>query len=121
MKILLDMNISPMWKEPLNSAGFETVHWSDIGPPNAPDAALLKWAREHGYVVFTHDLDFGSILAATGADAPGVFQLRDQDVSPRTAASFVNENLTRFREHLEAGALVTVDRTRSRARVLPLD
>jgi predicted nuclease of predicted toxin-antitoxin system len=121
MKILLDMNISPKWIEPLNAAGFDTIHWSLVGPYDAPDSVLLEWAKQHAYVVFTHDLDFGAILAATGADAPSVVQLRDQDLDPRAAETFVKESLARFRKQLEAGALITLDRRRSRARVLPLD
>jgi predicted nuclease of predicted toxin-antitoxin system len=121
MKLLLDMNISPRWIEPLNNAGFDAVHWSVVGPPDAADTVLLEWARQHDYVVFTHDLDFGAILAATGANAPSVIQLRDQDLDPRRAASFVVESLVRFRQQLEAGALISIDRSKSRARVLPLD
>ncbi len=75
MRLLLDVNISPDWVEPLTAAGFEAVHWSTVGPQNAPDAELLEWAKVRGFVVFTHDLDFGAILAATGADAPSVIQL----------------------------------------------
>jgi len=32
--------------------------------------------------VFTHDLDFGDILAATGAEAPSVIQVRTEDTTP---------------------------------------
>lgn len=37
MKILLDMNLSPAWVEFLEGEGFEAVHWSLVGEPNAPD------------------------------------------------------------------------------------
>jgi predicted nuclease of predicted toxin-antitoxin system len=29
----------------------------------------MNWALTNGYIVFTHDLDFGAILAATQANA----------------------------------------------------
>jgi len=64
----------------------------------------MNWARSNGYVVFTHDLDFGSVLAATQAQAPSVIQVRTQDVLPAHLGSVV----------------VTVDESRSRVRVLPL-
>ena len=31
MKILIDMNLSPMWVQFLVSHGIEAVHWSTIG------------------------------------------------------------------------------------------
>jgi predicted nuclease of predicted toxin-antitoxin system len=32
----------------------------------------MAYARTNGYVVITHDLDFSSILAATGGEKPSV-------------------------------------------------
>ena len=32
MKLLLDMNLSPRWVGVLPAAGFEAIHWSDVGP-----------------------------------------------------------------------------------------
>ncbi len=50
----------------LATKGIEAVHWTAVGDPRAPDDELLRYAREYGYVVFTHDLDFGA-----GADDDG--------------------------------------------------
>ena len=67
MKILLDMNLSPEWVPFLTSAGFDAVHWSTVGDRRATDTELMTWARENGCPVFTHDMDFGALLAATRA------------------------------------------------------
>jgi hypothetical protein len=48
----------------------------------APDDIIVSWARENGYIVFTHDLDFGVLLAWTRAESPSVIQVRTQDVFP---------------------------------------
>jgi hypothetical protein len=64
VKILIDMNLSPAWAETLKSAGFEADHWSTLGDIRAADSTILSWARSNGYVLLTHDLDFGAILAA---------------------------------------------------------
>jgi predicted nuclease of predicted toxin-antitoxin system len=37
MKILIDMNLSPLWVDALTEAGIESVHWSTIGDPAAID------------------------------------------------------------------------------------
>jgi len=120
MRLLLDMNISPGWVAVLTAEGYEAVHWSSIGRADAPDQELFNWAKQNGYVVFTHDLDFGAILAATNAEGPSVFQVRSQDMPPKTAAELVIDTLKRFSNQLQQGALVSVDRDRTRARVLPL-
>ena len=65
MKVLVDMNLSPGWASFLADVGFEAVHWSMVGPGNAPDSVLMQWAAERDYVVLTADLDFGAILADT--------------------------------------------------------
>ncbi len=76
MKLLIDMNLSPEWVDELESHGWHAVHWSTVGVPAATDRMIMDWAREHGYVVFTHDLDFGAVLAATRAIGPSVIQVR---------------------------------------------
>jgi predicted nuclease of predicted toxin-antitoxin system len=45
MKLLIDMNLSPQWALVLEEAGWEAVHWSRIGRPNAPDHEVLAYAR----------------------------------------------------------------------------
>lgn len=65
MKVLVDVNLSPGWTDVLAAHGIEAVHWTSVGAPRASDAELMGYARDHGYVVFTHDLDFGTLLALT--------------------------------------------------------
>ena len=120
MKILVDMNLSPSWVDKLNGGGFEATHWSRTGNPRAPDRDVLGWARSHGYVVFTHDPDFGAILAATGAAGPSVVQVRAQNVTPAHLAPIVLIALRQYRAQLEEGALMTIDEARNRVRILPV-
>jgi predicted nuclease of predicted toxin-antitoxin system len=82
MKILIDMNLSPDWVGVLTREGWQTLHWSKVGDPRARDSVIMKWARDNGYVVFTHDLDLGALLAATRAIGPSVIQVRAQDIMP---------------------------------------
>jgi predicted nuclease of predicted toxin-antitoxin system len=76
MKLLLDMNLSPLWLATLNNAGFEVVHWSRVGVANAPDQEIMLFAQQHGYTICTQDLDFGLMLAASGNGKPSVVQIR---------------------------------------------
>jgi predicted nuclease of predicted toxin-antitoxin system len=42
----------------------------------------MQWARNNDYLVFTHDLDFGILLAHSRDSGPSVIQVRTQDVTP---------------------------------------
>jgi len=120
MKIVIDMNLSPQWVSVLETAGHEAIHWSQIGAANAPDREIMNWARTNNYVVFTHDLDFGAILAATDANSPSVFQVRTQDISPKKLAVIVLSSLKQFEDILIEGALITINEKQARAHLLPL-
>ena len=120
MKLLIDMNLSPRWVTVLENAGIEAMHWSVLGAATAPDVELMSFAKLHGYVVLTHDLDFGAILAATHGEKPSVVQIRAEDVSPEAIASSVVDALRQMVNELDAGALLTVDPRQTRLRLLPL-
>ena len=120
MKILIDMNLSPNWVAVFAKYNIEALHWSNVGDPRERDTVIMEWARTNGYIVFTHDLDFGSLLAATGADAPSVIQIRTQDILPSSIENLAIAALRQFESELESGALVTVDPAQSRVRILPI-
>lgn len=74
----------------------------------------MEWARNNGYIVFTNDLDFGSLLAFTGVKAPSVIQVRTQDVLPTSIENLVISAMRQFEAELELGALVTIDQAQMR-------
>jgi predicted nuclease of predicted toxin-antitoxin system len=70
LKLLIDMNLSPEWVTVLERHGWPAIHWSSVGDPRATDREIMDWARANQYIVFTHDLDFGMLLAITGVEGP---------------------------------------------------
>lgn len=120
LRILVDMNLSPEWLAALNQQGWAAVHWSAIGDPKAEDHAILAWARNNGHIVFTNDLDFGTLLALTHANGPSVVQARTQDLLPDRLGPSLFAALRQFESELLAGALLVIDETRNRVRILPL-
>ena len=120
VKILLDMNISPRWVDFLNTSGVEAIHWLDCGAPDAADCETMAYAREHNYIVFTHDLDFSTILATSKDSQPSVIQLRANDISPEAAGNSILAAIRQMQTQLEAGALLTIDPKRARIWLLPL-
>jgi len=120
MNLVVDMNLSPDWVPLLVQAGHVAIHWSSVGSPRAKDREIMSWARQRQYVVFTHDLDFGIILAATDADSPSVIQIRTQDVTPSDCGPVILDILKRHADALASGTLISVDENRARVRLLPL-
>jgi predicted nuclease of predicted toxin-antitoxin system len=121
MKRLIDMNLSPDWVDELQFYGWYAVHWSSaVGAPAATDRTIMDWAREHDYMVFTRDLDFGAVLAVTRALGPSVIQVRTQDVMPKHLDPLLASMLRQHQPVLEKGALIIVDEAKSRVRLLPL-
>lgn len=120
MKILIDMNLSPDWVAAFASQGIESVHWSAVGDPRAEDTEIMAFARMGGYIVFTHDLDFGTMLALTQAESPSIVQIRSEDIFPEHLAETLLPLLRTHEATLQQGALIIADRARSRIRLLPL-
>lgn len=119
MKLLVDMNLSPQWIPFLRDAGWEAIHWSDVGKADAGDVEIMAYAAAHDYVVVTHDLDFGAILAVTHGKKPSVVQIRSEDVSPKVIGRQTAAALRQVQRELEAGALLTIESERIRLRLLP--
>jgi predicted nuclease of predicted toxin-antitoxin system len=120
IKILIDMNLSPDWVPFLLNADWDAVHWSAVGDPEATDAVIMDWATANGYIVFTHDLDFGTLLALTHRTGPSVLQMRGRDVLPDRIGNIAIAALKQHEFDLQNGALVVVEESKNRVRILPI-
>jgi predicted nuclease of predicted toxin-antitoxin system len=119
LKFLVDMNLTPRWTAFLSDAGFAAVHWSAVGRGDAADPIIMSYARDNGYCLLTHDLDFGTILALANWDRPSVVQVRADDTSPEAIGPTLVRALARSEADIEAGALLTVEPAKLRVRLLP--
>jgi predicted nuclease of predicted toxin-antitoxin system len=120
LPVLMDMNLSPAWVPWFEGHHWPAVHWSTIGDRKATDQTIMAWARAHGHIIFTHDLDFGTLLALTNASGPSVVQVRAQDVLPQHIGRYVLAALKQYSALFESGVLVVVNEKTARARILPL-
>jgi len=120
MKLLVDMNLSPDWVPYLAERGIESVHWASVGSLGATDEAIIEHARANGFTIFTHDLDFTTILALSRAHGPSVIQARVQDVSPESLGPGISAALRQFASEMEKGAIVTLLPERNKVRILPI-
>ncbi|MDO8549183.1 MAG: DUF5615 family PIN-like protein [Ignavibacteria bacterium] len=120
MKILIDMNLSPVWEKYLTDAGFESAHWSKIGKGNETDSQIFDYAKKHKYIILTHDLDFGAMLAYSNEEGPSVIQIRTENIVPEFYGKKFISILKQAESYLNEGALIVIDETRNRMRMLPL-
>ena len=120
MKII-DMNLSPEWVLILEKAGYQALHWSEVGDPRATDSAIIAWAVNNDYIIFTHDLDFGMLLAITQTNTPSVIQIRTQNVFPGKLSKLVLNALRQFQTELRTGALITINEAKAKATILPIE
>lgn len=121
MRFVIDMNLSPRWGPFLEESGHHARHWSSVGVGDAPDQELMEFASQHGLVVVTRDLDFGTLLALGGLSAPSVIQFRTARVLPRQAGEQLLVAVESCRSELERGAVVTIEQDRYRVTELPFN
>ncbi len=120
MRLLIDMNLTPRWVQRLTEAGHECCHWSEVGPGATPDNEICDYARKHGFVLVTNDLDFPQILAFTAEAKPSVILLRGEPLVPELRAATLVSAIADCRR-TGKGAILTLDWTdKVRARLLPL-
>jgi predicted nuclease of predicted toxin-antitoxin system len=120
MKILVDMNLSPLWAPFLTGNGIEAIHWSSIGLPNALDTEIFTYAKAQDFTVLTNDLDFGYILALTHGKKPSVIQTRTGVLGPDRIGGIVVSAIKLLTADIEKGALITIDQRKTRVTLLPL-
>ncbi|WP_201219744.1 DUF5615 family PIN-like protein [Halochromatium roseum] len=55
LRLVIDVNLSPEWVPILSEAGFEAVHWTEIGDPSASDRVTTPLPRRPGVRCFAAD------------------------------------------------------------------
>lgn len=115
------MGISPKAVAYLRDLEHDAVHLLDEGLKNIADPDILAKVRQEGRTLLTHDLDFGDLLAASGAALPSVVIFRLRNMRPEQVNRYLQAVLEAHGEALERGAVVSVTEGQLRLRLLPLD
>jgi len=120
MRFLADMGISPKTVTFLRGLGHDALHLHEESLDRLEDSAILVKAREEARVLLTHDLDFGDLIAASGAQLPSIIVFRLRDMRPENVNRYLQNIIERYGGTLEKGAIITVTEGRIRVRALPL-
>lgn len=75
MRFLIDAQLPPALARLLVEHGHQADHVNQIGPGDAPDRVLWRYALDHDAVIVTKDEDFADMVAI-GAEAPPVVWVR---------------------------------------------
>lgn len=120
LRFVADMHISPVTIRELKARGLDVIRVSDVLDCRAPDSQILAFARDHGRIVVTQDLDFSFLLAIGGRTGPSLITLRLEDARPSTITRRVLEVVAALGQELSEGIAVSVDETSVRYRLLPI-
>lgn len=120
MKFLIDMPASPELVPWLQERGHEAVHAKDINLGTASDSTIMNQAVNEERTVITADLDFGTLLAQSGSDAPGVILFRGGNYSEAEMRELVARVLETVKPDVLKHSIAVVDKRRIRVTRLPL-
>lgn len=120
MKFLADMGISPKAVVHLRQQGHDELHLIDENLHRLPDPDILAKSRREGRILLTHDLDFGELMAASGAHLPSVVIFRLGNMSVTHVNRHLDLILAQYAEELEQGAILSITENRVRIRALPI-
>ena len=120
MRFLSDMGISPKTVTFLQNFGYDAIHLHEMGLDKLPDSDILEKSVNEGRILLTHDLDFGELLSRSGAKMPSVIIFRLRNMSPTQVNLYLQEIITKHRDLLQQGAIISVTEGQIRVRLLPI-
>ncbi len=120
MKFIADMGISQTTIKWLRDQGFNAVHVRDEMMHRAPDTEIVKKAKDENRIILTCDLDFTDIVSASGGKYPSVILLRLENETPPNVNKRLKQVIGESKKALIEGAIISVEETRHRVRLLPV-
>ncbi len=117
----MDANVAASTIRALRAQGHDVVSVAEDGLFDVPDLQIVERARHEGGTIVTYDQDFGRLLALAGAAKPSVIILRLEDQTPGYATPRLLTALGHHAEALAAGAIVIVEDSQVRVRLLPIE
>jgi predicted nuclease of predicted toxin-antitoxin system len=120
MKFLADMGISTSTVLWLRNLGHDVTHVRELSMERASDGMILDRASTEKRAVLTCDLDFGDIMASLAEDHPTIILIRMRDQTPANVNRRLKQVLEESSTAITKGAIIIVEASRHRVRLLPV-
>ena len=123
MKFLIDEALSPEIAVGLTHVGHDALDVRKCGMTSANDRNILAHAFSEARVLISSDMDFGDLLAASGASAPSVILLRRTSGDPVLELSLILRSIRdpRVATALIEGCILAIEPGKVRIRALPIE
>lgn len=102
MRFLVDAQLPPALARMLSARGHHAEHVTDIGPADASDRELWRYALEHRAILVTKDEDFPSMLALS-AESPAIVWIRVGNTRRHALLAWFEPLIDTVVEMIEAG------------------
>jgi len=96
------------------------IHLQEEGLHEITDFEIVEKAVNDDRIILTCDLDFGDIMAASGDIYPSVVIFRLDDERPYNVNRRLNQVLEEASDDLRRGAIISVEESNYRIRLLPI-
>lgn len=120
MRFLADMGVSLRVVEWLRNRGDDVVHLREQGLQRLPNGDIFAKATAEGRVVLTFDLDFGEIVALSRGSRTSIVVFRLRNTRTEHVIARLEPVLEESNDALGQGAVVIVEDSRHRVRLLPV-
>ncbi len=114
------MPLSPKTAKFLLSLGYDAIHLFEVSQITATDSEIIEMGKKQNRIILTMDLDFGTILAHTGASIPGVIIFRIRYATVDRVNFYLKKLLGTFTEGKIKNSVIVIEETRIRHRPLPI-
>lgn len=120
MKFLADMGVAWRIVEWLRQHNHDAVHLRELNLHRMPDDEIFAKAEHEQRIILTFDLDVGEIAAASGKQIPSVITFRLSNTRTPHVIKRLEKVLNDSREALKKDAIISVEESRHRIRLLPI-
>lgn len=120
MTFFLDINIPVSFADFLKKQGHTVIIGAESGFHGKSDWEICEFAAKNRSIIVTHDLDFGELLAVSGASKPSVVIFRVQPLTREVMTDTFLQALKAAADELDRGAIVVIEKNKYRLRRLPI-